>query len=79
MLEALQQALREASESDQVNVQVTDQVTKLLTVLPPGLALKASDLMQRLGLAHRATFNKNYLKPALAASLIEMTDPGSPL
>ncbi|AIR88252.1 Fic family protein [Pseudomonas cremoricolorata] len=86
MLEALEQALREASDSehvtvqvsDQVNVQVSDQVAKLLAVLTPGVALKASELMQRLGLAHRATFNKNYLKPALAAGLIEMTDPDSP-
>ncbi|TQC33999.1 Fic family protein, partial [Rhodococcus sp. WS7] len=40
--------------------------------------LKASELMQRLGLAHRPTFSNNYLKPALVAGLIEMTDPASP-
>lgn len=68
--------------TDQVTVQVTDQVadpiTRLLAVLTPGTVLKASELMQRLGLAHRPTFNQNYLKPALAAGLIEMTDPASP-
>lgn len=78
MLEALRQALVEAGESDQVSVQVSDQVARLLQALPPGVALKSSDLMQRLGLSHRPTFTKNYLKPALHAGLIEMTDPRSP-
>lgn len=74
MLEALLSALVEAKESDQV----TDQVANLLKVLPAGVALKTSDLMYQLGLSHRATFRKSYLHPALAAGLIEMTDPDSP-
>lgn len=78
MLETLRQALVEASQSDQVNVQVSDQVTRLLQALPQGATLKASELMQRLGLSHRPTFTQNYLKPALLAGLIEMTDPASP-
>ncbi|MGQ7816796.1 Fic family protein [Metapseudomonas furukawaii] len=78
MLAALRQALQEAGQSDQVNEQVTDQVVRLLQALPPGVALKSSELMQRLGLSHRPTFTQNYLKPALAAGLIEMTDPASP-
>jgi Fic family protein len=78
MLEALLSALVEAKESDQVTVQVTDQVANLLKVLPAGVALKTSDLMHQLGLSHRATFRKSYLHPALAAGLIEMTDPDSP-
>lgn len=78
MLTALRQALTEASQSDQVSVQVSDQVARLLQALPPGVALKASELMQRLGLSHRPTFTQNYLKPALQAGLIEMTDPASP-
>ncbi|MCO7597429.1 MULTISPECIES: Fic family protein [Pseudomonas] len=74
MLQALRQALVEAHESDQVS----DQVARLIQQLQPGVALKANELMQRLGLSYRPTFNKNYLKPALAAGLIEMTDPASP-
>jgi len=58
--------------------QVTDQVANLLKVLPAGVALKTSDLMHQLGLSHHATFRKSYLHPALAAGLIEMTDPDSP-
>ncbi|QXI41011.1 Fic family protein [Pseudomonas xantholysinigenes] len=74
MLQALRQALAEASETDQV----TDQVARLLEVLKPGLALRANELMERLELSHRHTFRANYLKPALAAGLIEMTDPTAP-
>lgn len=78
MLSALRQALTEASQSDQVGVQVSDQVRQLLQVLPSGVALRSNELMQRLGLSHRPSFSKNYLKPALAAGLIEMTAPASP-
>ena len=78
MLAALRQALVEAGQSDQVTDQATDQVARLLQALPSGAALKSSELMQRLGLSHRPTFTQNYLKPALAAGLIEMTDPASP-
>ncbi|MCY1281807.1 mobile mystery protein B [compost metagenome] len=78
MLQALLQALIESESGDQVSDQVSDQVTRLLQALRPGEALKARELMQRLGLAHRPTFSNNYLKPALAAGLIEMTDPASP-
>lgn len=78
MLAALRQALVEAGQSDQATDQVTDQVARLLQVLSPGAALKSSELMQRLGLSHRPTFTQNYLKPALAAGMIEMTDPASP-
>lgn len=78
MLTALREALLEAVVGDQVTDQVTDQVKRLLAELPPGTSLKASELMQRLGLSHRQSFGKSYLKPALAAGLIEMTDPTSP-
>ncbi|WDG79098.1 Fic family protein [Pseudomonas chlororaphis] len=74
MLQALHQALLDSSQSDQVS----DQVIRLLQVLNGGLALKAGELMQYLQLTHRPTFRNNYLNPALAAGLIEMTDPDSP-
>lgn len=34
--------------------------------------------MERLDLRRRPTFRSNYLGPALAAGLIEITDPNSP-
>jgi len=74
MLAAIFEALLEACATDQV----TDQVAALLKVLPAGVTLKTNELMQRLGLSHRPTFSKSYLKPALATGLIEMTEPSSP-
>ena len=41
-------------------------------------SLKVSELMAEVGLAHKATFRANYLKPALMAGLIEMTSADSP-
>ena len=40
--------------------------------------LSAAELMEKLSLKHRPTFRANYLNPALAAGLIEMTAPDSP-
>jgi hypothetical protein len=34
--------------------------------------------MAEMSLVHKATFRSNYLKPALTAGMIEMTDPQSP-
>lgn len=78
MLGALRHALLETEQTDQVSDQVSDQVEKLLQVLLPSEALKANELMQRLGLSHRPTFSRNYLRPALAAGLVELTNPESP-
>ena len=82
MLQALSLALQEAAKSepvtDQVTDPVTDQVAKLLWALDGSGPLKVSELMTEVGLAHKATFRANYLKPALAADLIEMTNPESP-
>ena len=82
MLQALSLALEEAVRSepvtDQVIDQVTDQVARLLGVLRESASLKVNELMAQVGLAHKATFRANYLKPAMAAGLIEMTDPDSP-
>ena len=82
MLQSLSMALGEAIRNEpttgQVTDQVTDQVERLLQALRNGNSLKVNELMVQLGLAHRATFRANYLKPALMAGLIEMTHPESP-
>jgi hypothetical protein len=78
MLQALSLSLLEAARSEPVTDQVTDQVAKLLWALDGSGPLKVSELMTEIGLAHKATFRANYLKPALAADLIEMTNPESP-
>lgn len=82
MLQALSLALEEAVRNEPVTAQVTDQVTdqvaKLLRALRGSAPLGVNDLMAEVGLAHKATFRANYLKPALEVGLIVMTDPDSP-
>ncbi len=77
MLTALRDALKEVPATDQDGDQETDQVKKFLQVLADD-TLTAVELMERLNLKHRPTFRNNYLKPALAKGLIEMTVPDKP-
>lgn len=63
--------------SDQVSGQVSDQVKALLLCLGKE-TLSAAEIMQRLNLTHRSNFRRNYLVPALAQGLIEMTVPDKP-
>lgn len=82
MLRALLAAMDEVAQTEQVSDQVTDQVNEsvqqLLQAFNKGEALKSSEIMRRLGLSHRPTFRKNYLGPAMASGLLEMTQPDSP-
>ena len=73
MLTALRYALKEIPATDPV----TDPVAKLLAVLADK-ELSISELMKLLNLKHKPTFRNNYLKPALAKGVIEMTVPDKP-
>ena len=70
-------ALTELDKSDQDTDQVSDQVKALLECMGDD-ELSAAQIMERLGLSHRPTFRKNYLRPALDKGLIEMTVPDKP-
>jgi ATP-dependent DNA helicase RecG len=70
---AIKTALREAIITDQV----TDQVKIILGKLIND-SLSALDLMKSLGVPHRPTFRKNYLRPAIDKGFIEMTSPDKP-
>lgn len=61
----------------QVSVQVSDQVKRLILVMGQD-EYTLAELMQLLDLSHRATFQKNYLNPAIEAELIERTIPDKP-
>jgi len=76
-IEFMLKVILETLRSDQVDDQVSDQVKRLVFVLSDR-SLSASELMKKLELKHRPTFRKNYLNPALAAGLVEMTEPDSP-
>ena len=81
MLTALNETLDSPSllvqASDQVNVQVGDQVIKLLKAFN-GRECGASELMHALALRHMPSFRKSTLTPALEAGLVERTQPDSP-
>jgi hypothetical protein len=77
MLQALHDALAESSLTDQVSVQVSDQVRRLLAALAQG-EKAAVELMRELGLRHAPSFRKSCLAPALDAGFVERTEPGSP-
>ena len=63
--------------TDQVGVQVSDQVFHLLFALGQG-EQSAAALMQALSLRHAPSFRKAILTPALDAGLVGRTQPDSP-
>jgi len=77
MLYAIRDTLRELAATEQVTVQVTDQVEKLLAALGAH-ELSLKELMEKLKLKHRPSFRQSYLIPALDLELIEMTIPDKP-
>lgn len=77
MLSVIKEALAQVKATEQVTVQVTEQVKRLLAAFGTE-ALPVRDLMAALALRHRPAFLASYLQPALAAGLIEMTQPDSP-
>ena len=58
--------------ADHENDQVNDQVAKLLAALRQRLKT-AADLMSEMGLVHRPSVRKRYLRPVIAMDLIKMT------
>ncbi|PTQ71101.1 Fic family protein [Pseudomonas sp. GV071] len=78
MLGAIKRALIQTEATDPVSDPVSDPVKRLLLLLEKHSPLKPVELRTHLGLSHRHSFRANYLDPALAAGLIEMTIPSSP-
>ena len=66
-----------SSHEAQPAEQVTEQVKRLLICLQSG-SYGVRDIMLNLNLRHRPTFLDNYLKPAMEADLVGMTQPDSP-
>ncbi|HCQ61136.1 MAG TPA: cell filamentation protein Fic [Acinetobacter nosocomialis] len=81
ILDAILSSNVTAQDSDhataQANVQVSDQVQRLVSAMKQE-DYTLAELMQLVGLTHRATFQKNYLNPAIEANLIERTIPNKP-
>lgn len=77
ILKTIYDALCEIADTEQVAVQVTEQVEKLLKVIN-NKEYSTKELMELLGLKHRPSFRDNYLLPALKLEYIEMTVPDKP-
>lgn len=56
---------------------ISNQIKALMSVIET-YPMSAAELMGKLGLRSRASFRRNYLRPALEAGLIAMTDPDVP-
>jgi Fic family protein len=73
MLQALLNAIQQATATDQV----TDQVARIIEALATG-ELGSAALMKALDLTHKPTFRENYLDPAMEGGWIVRTQPDSP-
>ena len=77
MLNTILEEITECSiDAPQVAPQDTPQVKKLLAVLIG--EMNRREILEALGLSDRKSMTKRYLRPALAAGLIEMTIPDKP-
>lgn len=70
-------SLMALNQTEQVGVQVTEQVEKLMDVIGD-MPMSNNELMKLVGIKHRPTFRKNYLLPAIEQGFIEMTIPDKP-
>lgn len=77
MLESIHDSLIEISATEQVRVQVTEQVEMVLKAIG-NETVSGRELMERVGLKHRPTFRNNYLLPAIEGGYLEMTIPDKP-
>ena len=77
ILQMILDAILSSNYTAQASVQVSDQVQRLISALGQD-DYTLAELMQLVGLTHRATFQKNDLNPAIKAGLIEREIPNKP-
>ena len=79
MLKMIDETLEDLMDSTSVQANhVSSYVNKLLDVMETGVAMTASELMEKLNMKSRIPFRDNYLNPALENGLIKMTNPDKP-
>jgi len=81
ILQMILDAILSSNDTDhataQDGVQVSDHVQRLISAMKQE-DYTLAELMQLVGLSHRATFQSNYLNPAIEAGLIKRTIPDKP-
>ena len=79
ILKMIDETLEDLMDSTSVQANhVSSYVNKLLDVMETGVAMTASELMEKLNMKSRISFRDNYLNPALENGLIKMTNPDKP-
>ncbi len=79
MLEQIDKILDEViGQVEQENEMVSEYVKKMLNVMEYDVPYTANTIMNKLGIASKETFRKNYMNPALNLKLVEMTVPDKP-
>ena len=79
MLKMIDETLEDLMNSTSVQAShVSSYVNKLLNVMETGVAMSASELMEKLNMKSRISFRDNYLNPALENGLVKMTNPDKP-
>ena len=77
----LTQKGKNIKSTEQVHVQVTEQVTEQVKTLIRAIdshEYSRTEIMEIIGVKHRASFSDNYVQPALEMGLIELTIPDKP-
>lgn len=78
ILDAILNSNMTAQVSDQDTAQANEYVSQLIARMSKGQEYSLIELMGLVNLSHRATFQKNYLNPAIESNLIERTVPDKP-
>jgi Fic family protein len=78
MLKAIRDAVEAIVSDAHAHINhINARVRELLAVLKP-YPQSAAQLMERLGLRSRDAFRNNYLRPAIEAGLVSLTEPDKP-
>ena len=79
MLKQIEDILEEISgQPAEEGEPLTEYVKKMLAVMELGVPYTSRAIMDKLGLKSKETFRKNYLGPAMALKMVEMTIPDKP-
>ena len=78
MLKAILDAVKDTVSGTRTHVMHIDKRVGMLLRAMEDDPLSATELMERLDLKSRDALRDNYIKPAMEADLIEMTDPKRP-
>lgn len=62
----------------QSNVETSEYVKKMLSVMEYDIPYTTLSIMNALGLKSRETFRKNYMNPAIEQGFVQMTIPDKP-